>query len=71
MKYINTTTLEVKELYEIRQENPQMSIPVNADLSSLGFAAVIETIQPIAPAYHKVIELPPYLTELTMSRLGL
>ena len=59
MKYINTTTLEVKELYEIRQENPQMSIPLNADLSSLGFAEVIETIQPIAPAYHKVIELPP------------
>ena len=59
MKYINTTTQEVKELYEIRQENPQMSIPVNADLSSLGYASILETQQPTHPDYHKVIENSP------------
>ena len=59
MKYIHTTTQEVKELYEIRQENPQMSIPIDADLSSMGFSVVLETVQPIAPPYHKVIEISP------------
>lgn len=59
MKYINTTTQELKELYEIRQENPRMSIPINADLSSLGFAAVLETAQPVVPDYHKAVESSP------------
>lgn len=58
-RYVDQLTNNTYELYEIRNLHPNLSIPAGADLSSLGFTPLIETPQPAALPWHRVMEGPP------------
>lgn len=46
-------------IYEIRRAHPNVSMEDGVDLSSLGYAFLIETPQPAALPWHRVVEGAP------------
>lgn len=56
MKYINTTNGEICTIHDIRRVNPNVSIPEDADCSSLGFTKLVEIPPPTPLPWHQVEE---------------
>ena len=56
MRYIKQNKIYTIE--DIRQENPNMSIPDNTDCSSLGYEFLIEVPEPIQDGYYAVEVAP-------------
>lgn len=54
MRYINIETKEETDIYKIRLEHSNMSIPDNADLTSLGYIAIELTEKPYRDGYYAV-----------------
>ena len=57
-KYVKLKTNTVHYIADIRTENPNMSIPDDADCSSLGFEFLEETVAPTQDGFYAV-ELTP------------
>ncbi len=54
MKYIKKETNEIIWMHKIRLENPNISIPDNADLDDLGYIKIIETPIPEKTGFYAV-----------------
>ena len=61
--YVNTTTLQVVSLDTIRAAFPNMSIPEGADLQDLGYAPLLATAMPVAPAGFKFVAGTPAFSD--------
>lgn len=62
MKYIKNNT--VYTLEDIRKEYPEVSLPINGDLSSLGYKKFIETDIPVKEGFYAVEGTPKNNTQV-------
>lgn len=58
MRYVKQSTNEVVGISAIRKENPNMSIPEDADCSALGYNKLVLTPPPAEVGFHPVEVAP-------------
>jgi hypothetical protein len=58
MRYVKQSTNEVVGISAIRKENPNMSIPEDADCSALGYKKLVLTPPPAEVGFHPVEVAP-------------
>lgn len=59
MKYVKLEDGTITNIYEIRKSHQNMSIPENADLTSIGFALLHDGEIPVAPEGKIIIDGAP------------
>ena len=59
MRYVNTETNTIHTIVDIRNENPNISIPDGVDCTEYGYAFYIEVEKPQVPAWYDLIEGTP------------
>lgn len=68
--YLDKTSLQVRDLHAIRQENPNIGIPDDADLSEIGYAKWIFTPPPQHDKWvEKVVEGVPVMVSAEVSEM--